>query len=64
MSPEFVKELAELINRHSVENGSNTPDFILARYLAAHIVTYNATINAREEWYGRDGKPGEIQGHT
>jgi hypothetical protein len=30
---EFEKELASLINRHSLENGSDTPDFILARFL-------------------------------
>jgi len=27
--PEFQKELASLINKHSMENESNTPDFIL-----------------------------------
>ena len=29
---EFIKELKTLINKHSIENGSNTPDFLLARY--------------------------------
>ena len=30
---DFRKELEDLINRFSKENGSNTPDFILAEYL-------------------------------
>jgi hypothetical protein len=29
----FRKELEQLINRNSRENGSNTPDFILAQYI-------------------------------
>lgn len=32
--PEFRRELSELLNKHCKENGSNTPDFILADYLA------------------------------
>ena len=31
---EFRRDLAAAINRASRENGSNTPDFILADYLA------------------------------
>lgn len=30
---DFRKELASVINKYSKENGSNTPDFILAEYL-------------------------------
>ena len=29
----FERDLALVINYHSRENGSNTPDFILAQYL-------------------------------
>jgi len=29
----FKQELEHLINKHSMENRSNTPDFILADYL-------------------------------
>ena len=31
----FERELASLINRHSLENDSNTPDWVLAKYLVA-----------------------------
>ncbi len=49
---DFVSELRALINRHSKENGSNTPDFILASYLNGCLMTFNATLNKRDRWYG------------
>jgi hypothetical protein len=30
MNDKFREDLASLINKYSLENGSNTPDFILA----------------------------------
>lgn len=51
---DFEKELQHLINRFSKENGSNTPDFILAEYLNDCLVTYNKALQKREKWYGRD----------
>jgi len=52
----FVKELEELINRHSMENGSNTPDFILASYLRNCLENFNLCVNSRERWYDKNGK--------
>lgn len=49
----FRQELEHLINRESMENGSNTPDFILAEYLAACLENFDAIIKKRENWYGR-----------
>jgi hypothetical protein len=49
----FRRELEELINRHSQENGSNTPDFILADYLIGCLVLFDRTANSRERWYSR-----------
>lgn len=51
---EFQKELEQLINKHSVENGSNTPDFILAEYVVQCLLTFNNSVNSRERWYRRD----------
>lgn len=48
----FRRELMELINRHSKENGSNTPDFILAEYLVESLKLYDKIVNMRNEWYG------------
>lgn len=49
----FRRELQSLINRHSKENGCDTPDFILAEYLNDCLVTFDAAVRAREKWYGR-----------
>lgn len=51
---DFVSELASLLNRHSKENGSGTPDFILAEYLFGCLTHFNAAVNRREAWYGRE----------
>lgn len=52
----FQKELETLINCHSQENQSNTPDFLLAEYLMGCLDLWNKSITAREEWYGRGPK--------
>lgn len=54
---EFEKELERLINRHSQENGSNTPDFILARYLSSCLEAWNVGVRERERWYGHKEVP-------
>lgn len=53
MESQFQKELARLINEYSKENDSDTPDFILARYLNAVLDNFNAAVMDREQWYGR-----------
>lgn len=50
---EFRQWLGEAINRCSRENGSNTPDFILAQYLANCLDAFDTAIGARAQWYGR-----------
>lgn len=51
---DFETELEHLINRFSMENESDTPDFILARYLHNCLKAYNGAVVRRESWYGRD----------
>lgn len=51
--PDFRKELEILINKHSKENGSNTPDFILAEYLCICLQAFDHVVDLREAWYGR-----------
>lgn len=46
------KEIEAAINRCSAENGSNTPDFILAEYLTDCLKAYDKASRAREDWYG------------
>jgi hypothetical protein len=50
----FERELTHLINRYSMENGSDTPDFILAKYLNACLEIFDSTVNRREAWYAPD----------
>jgi len=50
---EFRAEIQTAINRCSAENGSNTPDFILAAYLISCLAAYDRAVTARERWYGR-----------
>ena len=49
----FEKDLRILINIYSKENGSDTPDFILAEYLDGCLRVYNHAVTNREFWYGR-----------
>jgi hypothetical protein len=53
---EFEKQLEHIINCHSIENESNTPDFILAEYLRGCLDVFAKTVTAREKWYGREPK--------
>jgi hypothetical protein len=46
-------ELTRLLNRHSAENNSDTPDFILARYLLDSLQAFENAVIRREDWYGR-----------
>lgn len=51
---QFKTELTSLLNRYSKENGSNTPDFMLALYLIQCLDTFDTIVEAREKWYGRE----------
>ena len=49
----FEYELAELLNKHSQENHSDTPSMILAIYLKNCLSAWNEALAEREHWYGR-----------
>jgi hypothetical protein len=51
---EFNVELRALLNRFSKENGSDTPDYILAYFLEGVLKVYDETLQMREKWYGRE----------
>jgi hypothetical protein len=48
----FELELRNLINRHSKENDSNTPDYILAEYIQSSLNVFNNIVKQRDAWYG------------
>lgn len=45
-SREFQGELENLLNRYSVEQFSNTPDYILAQYLMDCLRTYETAVGS------------------
>jgi hypothetical protein len=58
----FMQELQELINRHSMDNESNTPDFLLAEYLMGCLSIYASTLARRDAWF--NFKPFGVKLHT
>lgn len=51
----FQDELRALINKHSKENDSDTPDYILAEYLNSCLEAYNHATKLRTTWYSPEG---------
>lgn len=54
----FEEEVRAAINRACAENESNTPDWVLARYLNSCLDTFNVATRLRESWYGCYHAPG------
>lgn len=50
-SPSFRQELVDIINKHSKENGSDTPDWILAHFVERAIEAFDHATNLRTEWH-------------
>ena len=48
---DFERELTSLINRYSLENLSNTPDFILAKVAFDAIISFTEATKTRNDWY-------------
>lgn len=48
---EFKLALESLINKYSLEGGSDTPDFILADYLVNCLAAFNVASKERGRWY-------------
>lgn len=47
----FRLELTALLNKYSKENGSDTPDYILASYLADCLNAFDSAVKSRTIWY-------------
>jgi len=69
------QDLAAVLNSHSVENASNTPDFVLAKFLLGALDAYEGAVREREEhaatqsetiaaWRNRMGKSTVIKAST
>lgn len=51
----FLSDLTSLINCYSMENGSDTPDFVLAQYLTACLTTFDRTVRLRDGYRNPEG---------
>lgn len=59
MRETFEEQLRQLINRESLENRSDTPDWVLAAYLMACLDAFNKGVNSRGAWRGEVDLLGE-----
>ncbi len=50
----FRKDLQCLINCHSFESQSNTPDFILAHFLEDCLKAFDTATTQRKMWHGNE----------
>lgn len=57
--PTLERDLESVLNRYSAENGSNTPDFLLAEYLMGCLAAWNKGVVARDKWYAVRLRPGD-----
>lgn len=58
----FEQDLRDLINKRSMEQGSNTPDFILVKYLVGCLKIFDESINARDNYNNYEPEiPSETQ---
>lgn len=48
----FRSEIQIVINKFCMENGSDTPDFILANYLEGCLKVFDKAVRTRTDWYG------------
>lgn len=63
MKKDFIKELAELINKHGLEKEMrDTPDYILAQVCVDAMAVFSEAIARRDEWHGfkEADKPGDV----
>jgi len=56
----FGAELTALLNKHSRENKSNTPDFLLARFMLDCLRSWERSTRGRDEWFGVELSPGRV----
>jgi hypothetical protein len=60
----MAEELRMVLNRHSLENGSNTPDYVLVTYLLSCLAAFNRGTQERDKWYDIKPEPGWDKGGT
>jgi hypothetical protein len=56
-----LRELEQVINRNSLENESNTPDWILARMMLGTLEVFDAVTRERTRWYAPASEPNSVE---
>ncbi len=54
----LARKFEEFVNANSLENGSNTPDFILGKFLSDVLAAVDTLVAGRDVWYGAKHSPG------
>lgn len=50
----FKEDLEQIINRHSVENEWDMPDFLMAEFIAQFIISAGPVMKKNLDWHGTD----------
>lgn len=58
MDKSLYEDLRDVLNKHSVENQSDTPDMILATYLIDCLKAWNTATRRRTNFFNSNDKPG------
>ncbi len=58
---QLMEDIKNLLNRACAENGSDTPDYILALYLIDCLDAFDKATSQREKWYGREPRPVTVE---
>ena len=61
---DFKKELESLINKHSIENIADVPDFILAEMVCSFIKSIGPHVKKTLDWHGCDSICHPAQEHA
>lgn len=48
----FRSELETIINKYSVDNTINTPDFVLVKFIVDSLEAFNNATILRDKWHG------------
>jgi len=52
---DIVRDIAQVVNKYSLEQESQTPDYILAEYMLKSLSDLNRLMRDRDYWYGERG---------
>lgn len=57
---EIVRDIARVVNMYSLEQESQTPDYILAEYMLKSLSDLNRLMRDRGYWYGNYAALGSV----